>query len=130
MNSPRDNVRPDAATPSRPPAPFLRLGQIIGRGGLIPISRASWYDGIRRGVFPAPVKIGRSSLWDTDAVFALIERLKTGGTPIEDVEHSGKDKDGAQIVRGSSSTSLQVQAPVAAKLSGAKQGRERVRPRR
>ena len=47
-----------------PEAGFLRLHQIIGapqRGipPIIPVSRTTWYDGVREGKFPQPVKMGR-----------------------------------------------------------------------
>lgn len=60
---------------------LLRLPQIIGnpKAGippLIPVSRSTWFEGIRTGRFPAPVKFsnGRASFWREDAIYALIEQ--------------------------------------------------------
>lgn len=67
--------------PSLPSTGFLRLRQIIGdprRGvtGLIPISRSSWWAGVRSGRYPAPVRLGpRTTAWTVESVRALIERL-------------------------------------------------------
>ena len=36
---------------------FLRLRQIIGPAGPIPISKSTWWEGVRDGRFPAPIKI-------------------------------------------------------------------------
>ena len=60
---------------------FLRLPQILGdrKSGtpaLIPIRRASWWQGIRDGRYPAPVRIGRRAVaWRACDIRALIERL-------------------------------------------------------
>ena len=45
---------------------FLRVRDVIGdknRPGIIPLSRSAWYELVRTGRAPAPVKIGRASLW-------------------------------------------------------------------
>lgn len=42
---------------------------------LFPISRAGWYAGIKKGIYPAPVKLSeRVSAWPVDAIRALINR--------------------------------------------------------
>jgi prophage regulatory protein len=42
---------------------------------LFPISRAGWYAGIKKGVYPAPVKLSeRVSAWPVQAIRALITR--------------------------------------------------------
>lgn len=59
---------------------LLRLPQIIGnkkRGilPLIPVSRSTWFDGVRDGRFPKPVKLSaRVSAWRADEINALIEK--------------------------------------------------------
>lgn len=61
-----------------PPTGFIKLRQIIGdpkRGiqALFPVSRSGWYQGIKDGRFPAPVKLGsRSSAWRVSDVQALL----------------------------------------------------------
>lgn len=43
---------------------LLRLREIIGPGGLIPISRSAWWLGIKQGRYPAPVRVGlRAVAW-------------------------------------------------------------------
>ncbi len=41
---------------------------------LYPVSRASWYNGIKLGKYPPPIKIGpRSSAWRLSDINKLIE---------------------------------------------------------
>jgi predicted DNA-binding transcriptional regulator AlpA len=77
MASPTDDMRPahKANIPGCPTG-FLRLRQVVGPTGLLPISRATWYAGIAAGRFPRPIKIGRASLWSADSIADLIEELK------------------------------------------------------
>jgi len=52
---------------------FLRLPDVLAR---IPISRSRWYDGVKKGEFPAPVKISANiSAWRSEDIEALIDRL-------------------------------------------------------
>jgi prophage regulatory protein len=57
---------------------FLRLYQIIGdtRRGIVPIipvSRSSWWQGIREGRFPRGVKLGsRITVWRRSDIDALL----------------------------------------------------------
>lgn len=52
--------------------PFLRLEQVLF---VFPVSSSSWYQGIKDGLYPAPVKIGaRASAWRTSDIKALMER--------------------------------------------------------
>jgi prophage regulatory protein len=63
---------------------FLRLRQIIGDPTatppiepLIPISRSSWWEGVKNGRFPKAMKLGpRTTVWHSDAIRALIEGTK------------------------------------------------------
>lgn len=41
--------------PSLPPTGFVRLPTILA---LIPVSRSGWWQGVKTGKFPAPVKLG------------------------------------------------------------------------
>lgn len=55
---------------------LLRLPDVLR---LIPLSRCSWYRGVKDGMYPAPVKIGiRSVAWRRTDILALIERLSSG----------------------------------------------------
>lgn len=57
---------------------FLRLNQIIGNKdapAIIPVSRSSWWAGVREGRFPKPVKLGkRTTAWRVTDIRALIEK--------------------------------------------------------
>ena len=61
--------------------PLLKLYQVIGdpkRGvqGYVPMSRSSWYAGIKAGIYPAGVKIGQRSIaWRYADIAALLKRL-------------------------------------------------------
>ena len=62
---------------------FLRLKQIVGDPNaeppiapIIPISKSSWWAGVKSGRYPEPVKIGaNTTVWREDDVRALIEEL-------------------------------------------------------
>jgi hypothetical protein len=59
---------------------FLRLPQIIGDPKaeppippIIPVKKSCWWEGVRTGRFPKPVKLGRCTMWRVEDVLALIE---------------------------------------------------------
>lgn len=55
---------------------LVRLKQIIGPEGPIPVSRSSWYSGVRSGKYPTAIKLGpRTTCWDAAKVRALFEEL-------------------------------------------------------
>jgi predicted DNA-binding transcriptional regulator AlpA len=65
-----------------PAVGFLRMRQIIGdkeRGiiGIIPVSRSGWYQGVRDGRFPAPVRLmGRKAVaWRAEDIRDLVAQL-------------------------------------------------------
>lgn len=66
-----------------PETGYLRLPQIIGNPKteppippIIPISRSSWWAGVKSGRFPKPVKLGpRTTAWRVDDIRALIDRV-------------------------------------------------------
>ncbi len=70
---------------SIPQAGFLRLPQIVGDlkatppiAPLIPVSRSTWWYGVKNGRFPQPVKIGeRVTAWKADDIRQLIETIST-----------------------------------------------------
>jgi len=61
-----------------PETGFLRLPQIIGdakRGivPIIPVKKSCWWDGVKSGRFPKPVKLGtRVTVWRVEDIRALI----------------------------------------------------------
>ena len=60
---------------------FLRLSAIIGNKksgekGLIPISKSAWWNGVRSGKFPSPVKLGpRTTAWRAKDIAELLRGL-------------------------------------------------------
>jgi prophage regulatory protein len=65
-----------------PETGFLRLRQIIGNPKaeplvppIIPVSKSTWWDGVRSGRFPAPVKLGpRITAWRVEDIRALLRQ--------------------------------------------------------
>lgn len=70
-----------------PETGYLRLPQIIGRDArpqksgrerpaipaVIPVSKSTWWEGVRSGRYPKPVKIGpRATAWRVEDIRALI----------------------------------------------------------
>ena len=54
---------------------FLRLRQIIAPDGPIPVSKSTWWAGIKDGRFPKPVKLShRVTAWRVEDIRAFIER--------------------------------------------------------
>ena len=52
---------------------FLRLPQVLK---LIPVCRATWWNGCKSGRFPKPVKLGpRTTAWKAEDIAALVEKL-------------------------------------------------------
>lgn len=57
--------------PALPDAGFLRLPQVLT---LIPISRSSWWDGIKKGKYPQGIKLGsRTTVWRAEDIRTLID---------------------------------------------------------
>ncbi|MHB0990301.1 MAG: helix-turn-helix transcriptional regulator [Burkholderiales bacterium] len=51
---------------------LIRLPDVLA---MYPVSRSSWYAGIKNGIYPEPEKIGkRSSAWRVSAILRLIEQ--------------------------------------------------------
>lgn len=49
---------------------LLRLKQIIP--GRVPVSKSSWWKGIKEGRFPKPIKLGpRTTVWAEEDIEAL-----------------------------------------------------------
>jgi len=58
-----------------PQTGFLRLKSILAPAGPIPVSKSTWWAGVKSGRFPEPVKLGpRITAWRVEDIRALIER--------------------------------------------------------
>lgn len=60
-----------------PATGFLRLNQIIGPTGLIPVSKSTWWQGIKDDRFPRPYKLGpNTTVWRVEDILALIKNAE------------------------------------------------------
>jgi len=63
-----------------PEAGYVRLSQIIGNPkagipAIIPVSKSTWWAGIKTGQFPASIKLGpRTTCWRVEDIRRLIEQ--------------------------------------------------------
>ncbi|AHI65211.1 helix-turn-helix transcriptional regulator [Burkholderia thailandensis] len=56
---------------------LLRLPEVLK---IIPVSRATWYEGVKTGRFPAQVKLGpRIAAWRRSDIDRLVASLKGEG---------------------------------------------------
>ncbi len=64
-----------------PKSGLLRLRSILGPDGPIPVSKSTWWAGVKCGRFPEPVKLGpRTTAWRVEDIRSLIDRgVETGG---------------------------------------------------
>jgi prophage regulatory protein len=59
-----------------PDTGFVRLTSIIAPSGPIPVSKSTWWQGVKDGRFPKPVKLGAKTMaWRVEDIRDLIERL-------------------------------------------------------
>jgi prophage regulatory protein len=60
--------------PAFPETGFVRLRAILGPDGPIPVSKSTWWAGIKDGRFPKPVKLGpRITVWRAEDIHQLLE---------------------------------------------------------
>lgn len=75
---------PESKAATNNPLPetgLVRLAQIIGDPKadppippIIPVSKASWWNGVRSGKYPPPVKLGpRTTAWSSEDIRRLID---------------------------------------------------------
>ncbi len=56
-----------------PPTGFVRLPGILAPSGPIPVSKSTWWAGIKDGRYPKPVKLGpRITAWRVEDIRSLI----------------------------------------------------------
>lgn len=74
-----------------PSAGYLRLPHILGNKkstppipALIPVCKSTWWEGIKSGRFPKPVKIGpRITAWRVEDIRLLLEKEFFGFEPMQ-----------------------------------------------
>ncbi len=60
--------------PEFPRTGLVRLQQILAPVGPIPVSKSTWWQGVRDGRFPKPIKLGpRTTVWKAEEIRALYE---------------------------------------------------------
>ena len=64
---------------SFPRTGLVRLSQILAPIGPIPVSKSTWWQGVRDGRFPKPLKLGpRTTAWRVEDIRALFEDVGNG----------------------------------------------------
>lgn len=59
---------------SFPSTGLVRLSQILAPNGPIPVSKSTWWQGVKNGRFPKPLKLGpRTTVWRVEDIRALFE---------------------------------------------------------
>ena len=79
MLSEKNQFSVPAAKACSPQSPtrLLRLAQVLER---IPVCKATWWAGVKTGVYPAATKLSvRTTVWHSCDIDDLIERTRKGG---------------------------------------------------
>jgi len=59
---------------SFPTTGLVRLSEILAPRGPIPVSKSTWWEGIKTGRFPKPIKLSeRVTCWRAEDIRALFE---------------------------------------------------------
>jgi prophage regulatory protein len=62
-----------------PQTGFVRLSNILAPNGPIPVSKSTWWAGVKEGRFPKPTKLGpRTTVWHVRDIRALFEAKANG----------------------------------------------------
>ncbi|MFN4183664.1 MAG: helix-turn-helix transcriptional regulator [Hyphomonas sp.] len=68
--------------PAFPETGFLRINQILAPAGPIPVSKSTWWAGVKDGRFPKPLKLGsRVTVWRAEDIRQLIAEGVPGHGP-------------------------------------------------
>lgn len=71
---------------SLPTTGYVRISQIVGdpnadppTAPIIPISKSSWWNGVKSGRYPKPVKLGpRTTAWRVEDIRTLMDSIDSG----------------------------------------------------
>ena len=59
--------------PTLPDTGFVRLSSILAPSGPIPVSKSTWWAGVKSGRYPKPIKLGpRITAWRVEDIRRLI----------------------------------------------------------
>ena len=62
------------SNPDFPKTGFVRLPQILAPKGPIPVSKSTWWQGVKDGRFPRSYKLGpRTTVWKAEEIRAMFE---------------------------------------------------------
>lgn len=68
--------------PEFPRTGFVRLRSILAPQGPIPVSKSTWWQGVKDGRFPKPLKLGKATtVWRAEDIRQLIEQGVPGHGP-------------------------------------------------
>lgn len=60
--------------PDFPRTGLVRLSSILQPNGPIPVSKSTWWAGVKDGRFPKPLKLGpRVTVWRAEDILALLD---------------------------------------------------------
>lgn len=60
---------------------LMRITEIIAPNGPVPIGRSTWWEGVKSGRFPQPIKLGpRITVWREEDIEALLANGIEGDT--------------------------------------------------
>ncbi len=63
-----------------PTTGFVRLKQILSPRGPVPVSKSTWWAGVRDGRFPKPLNLGaRVTVWRAEDIATLIAEGAANG---------------------------------------------------
>lgn len=67
-----DNQNHREQLPTLSELALIRLPQVLE---VLPVCRSTFYNGIKQGTYPKPIRIGRTSAWRASDIRRLLERL-------------------------------------------------------
>jgi prophage regulatory protein len=81
---------------------LLTLPEIVAPRGIIPISRSGFYQRVKSGDFPAPIRMFGRSFWTETQIHELLARIRAGEfdkgprrkTPDDEAGHGNLDGSG------------------------------------
>lgn len=69
----RNETQAEYVQPTVNPDRLLRIKQVLE---IFPVSRTTWWDGVKTGRYPKGIKLGeRTTAWRASEIDALIDRL-------------------------------------------------------
>lgn len=74
---------------------LMRLKQIVAPQGIISVSKSTWYNWIKLGLAPKPMKLGkRVSVWSAEDIHKWIEKAQSNNANDNECTEYSTDKNG------------------------------------